>query len=69
MSRRGSESTSRLDFVCLVGVGEFLQLPYSGRAGMPVFSFLWEGDLLMEMEMGGVEQSVDGAVVEYDNVV
>jgi hypothetical protein len=34
-----------------------------------VLSLFWEGDLLMEMEMGGGEQSVDGAVVECDNVV
>lgn len=34
-----------------------------------VLSLFWEGDLFMEMVMCGVEQSVDDAVVEYDNVV
>lgn len=31
-----------------------------------VLSLFWEGELLMEMEMGGVEQN--RGVIEYDNV-
>lgn len=54
---------------CLLG-GRWTVFAISGRADMSVFSFfLWEGGLLMDMEVGGGEQSVDGAVVEYDNVV